>query len=500
MTLFNTIPGNLVAPIVAFEVNSGGQFENQARVLHLGHKITAGVAAANTPVIVTSTQEARRLFGAGSMLDDMARAHFRNAPAQELWAVAAPATGTAEVRTITVGTPPAAGGVGVLEIAGHPVTIVIGAGDNDDAVAAAIGAAINAFYDPLSEASLPYTAAVASEVVTITARHAGAVMSDIDIHVPVLATTNAFTGLLTFATTTAGSGAPDLSAALAALGDDLFDWIVSPFSDDTNIGRYKALLNDLSGRWAWNRQLYGHVFYPKTATTGDMTTHGLAQDDRHLTALPRPASGSIPEPAWEWAAAIAARIAPWLIDGANGNVSRNQTGLVVEGIKPPRDRSKWYGYATRDAFLRSGISTWAVDGAGRVVIDKIITTQRTTNGVVDTTFRDIQKIGQLVYALRRFRTALTTEHGQKAIANDNPGNVGAVSTPRDIAATFMHTYREMVLSGVLENPVQAAQALQVKRNSDNPNRVDIYAPIDMVNPLDVIAANAVVYSQFRASV
>ncbi|MEP9397945.1 hypothetical protein [Mesorhizobium sp. KR2-14] len=49
---------------------------------------------------------------------------------------------------------------------------------------------------------------------------------------------------------------------------------------------------------------------------------------------------------------------------------------------------------------------------------------------------------------------------------------------------------------MLENAVRAAELIEVKRNADNPNRVDIYAPIDVVNPLDVIAANAVIYSQF----
>lgn len=497
MTLFNTIPATIVAPIVTFEVNSGGQFENSSRILLVGHKTSAGEMDVNVPVVCPSTLEGRRLAGAGSMLDDMVRAVRRNAPAQELWIIATPPVGTAEVRTLTVDDVPAAGGQGVLEIAGEAISITIGAGDTEGTVAAAIAAAINAYYNPFTEASLPFTATAALAVVTLTARHLGVHSTGIDIHVPVLTGANAFAGNLTFETTVPGAGDPDLSAALAALGDDPFDWIVSPFSDATNVGRYKTLLSDVSGRWAWSTQLYGHVFYPFTATIGDMTTHGLAQDDRHITVLPRPASAGIAQPAWVWAAAIAARIVPWLSDGANGNTSRNQTGLELVGIAAPRDRSKWYGYATRDTFLRSGLSSWKVDQSGRVLIDKIVTTQRTTNGVTDTTFRDIQKIGQLIYALRRFRTALTIEHGQKAIADDNPGNVGAISTPKDIAATFMHTYQEMVLSGVLENPVQAAEMLDVRRNTDNPNRVDIYAPLDMVNPLDVIAANAVVYSQFR---
>lgn len=499
MALFNTIPGNLVAPIVTFEVNSGGQFENSSRLLLIGFALAGATMAANTPIICPTASEGRRLAGAGSMLDDMVRIARRNAPAQEMWIASVAPVGTAEVRTITVNSVPANGGYGVLEIAGEQIGITIAAGDTPTTVAAALRNKINAYYNPFSEASLPFTATAAAAVVTITARQAGAHSSLVDVSIPVLDGSNAFGSNIAMQITTAGAGNPDLSGVLGSLGDDAFDWIVSPFSDATNVGRYRALLGDVSGRWAWNRQIYGHVFYPFTGTLSEVTTHTLAIDDRHVSVIPYPAAASIPHPSWMWAAAIVARIVPWLSDGATGNVSRNQTGLSVEGLAPPRDRTKWYDYATRDSLIRSGASTWKVDTAGRVLVDKIITMQRTTNGVTDTTFRDIQKIGQIIYALRKFRTHLTIEHGQKAIADDNPGNVQAVSTPRDIAATFMHTYQEMVLTGVLENAVTAAQQLRVERNGDNPNRVDIYAPLDMVNPLDVIAANAMIYSQFRAA-
>src|SRR5690606_38240993 len=125
------------------------------------------------------------------------------------------------------------------------------------------------------------------------------------------------------------------------------------------------------------RQIYGHVFYPLADSIANLTTHGLAHDDRHLTVLPVIASSNAPQPLWQWAAAIVARIVPWLSDGATGNVSRNQTGLAVEGLLPPRDRAGWLDYATRDAFLGSGLSTWKVNTGGDVVIDKIITTART---------------------------------------------------------------------------------------------------------------------------
>lgn len=495
MVQFNQIPGNLVAPIFAFEISSAGQFENQSRLLLIGHKNSSGATMSdNVPVPCATKQEARALAGAGSLLDEMYRVARDNAPAHEIWIMAAPATGTAQIRTITVDDVPAEGGAGSISIAGEIVSISIAAGATVDDVATALAAAINGYFNPLKGASLPYTATVLAAVVTLTARHAGAFATEYDFHVPVLTGVNAFTGNLTIAVGTAGAGTPDLSAALAATGDDPFDWVVTAFGDDANVTRYKAWLNETSGRWAWNRQIYGHVYYGKVATTGDLTTHGLAQDNRHITAIPLPSGAGYPQPSWQWAAMQVARLVPWLSDGATGNVSRAHSGLVVQGLDAPRDRTKWLDYATRDAFLKSGLSTWFVNSAGQVCLDKIITTQRTVNGVTDTTFRDIQSIGQAVYALRRFKAALTYEHGQKAIADDNPQNLESISTPADIKATFIHTYAAM--PGVLENVAQAAAEIRVERNGDNPNRVDILAPLDRLNPLDIIATNARFYSQF----
>lgn len=496
---FNYIPGNIVAPIISFEINSGGQFESISRLLFIGHKNAGAAALDNVPFRCNSVNEAIALTGKGSMLAEMLIAGRQNAPAQDIWLMPVPAVGTAEVRTITVGAVPAGGGYGLLTIDGEEITLTIGAGDTAAAVATALAAAITGFQDPLTKSALPFTAAAADNVVTLTARWAGDIASGVDIYVPQVASGNVFSSLLTVATTTAGTGTPNLSAALAALADDPFDWIGSPWADASNVGRYQSVMSDISGRWAWSRQSYGHVYTTKTDSTGALTTFGLSYDTRHVTTFARLADGGDATNPWVWVAALSARITPWMSDGATGNVSRNQTGLVVEGVAAPRDRTRWMNdYASRNAFLTSGLSTYGVRTDGAVTIDKVITMQRTDgSGNVDTTFRDIQKIGQLVYALRRFRARLQAEHGQKAIANDNPGNLLAITTIKDIRATMAATYLSM--PGVLENVQEFVARLDAQRGTDNPNRVDIYAPLDMVNPLDVMAANARIYSQFPAA-
>lgn len=493
-----TIPGNLVAPIFTIELSAGGSFENQSRVLILGHKNGGAPLAADTPTPCPSAADARALAGAGSMLDDMVRMARGNAPAQEIWISAVPASGTAEQRTITINTVPAGGGQGVIEIAGEPVAVSIAAGASATTVATALAAVINGYFDPLSGASLPFTAAAAAAVVTLTARHAGVHSNEVDIFVPTLASVNAFDGNVTVAQAVPGSGAANIAASLAACGDEPFDWIVCPFNDDTNIGRLKDFLNETAGRWAFDRQIYGHAFYPKIDSIANLTTHALAQDNRHTTVWPLISGGGHYEPSWQWVAALVGRIAPLLSDGATGQVSINQTGFVLEGLRAPRDRTKWLNlYATRQAFNVSALSTWGVDGAGNIKVEKVVTTQRTINGVTNTTFRDIQKIGQVMYAFRKWRADMVSQHANKAIADDNPANNPHIVTTKDIEATWMHSYREMVTQGVLENPSQAAENTRATRNADNPNRVDLLGPADAVNPFDIFAANAQFWNQFR---
>ncbi len=490
------IPANLTAPILAFDVVSGGQFENESRAILLGHANIGAALAAGAIAPCNTDMDARLLCGAGSMLESMYLAARRNAPAQEIWIGHVAASGTPEVRTITINTVPASGGQGILQIAGRSISIDIAAGATPTAVATALAAAINNYYDRLSKRSLPFIASAAAAVVTLTARHAGAYATGIDIFVPVVDGINAFAGNLAFATATPGAGVPSIANVLASMGDDPFETIISAFGDTANLALASSFLNNIAGRWSYAQQLYGHFFYPKTGTTSEITAAGLAKDDWHLTLVPRFTAGGNADPDYEFVSAVVGRVAAWFGGGANGDVSRNQTGLAVDGVSAPRDRAYWLDFATRDAFLKNGVSTWKVDRTGNVLIDKLITQQQTTNGAPDTTFRDVQRPYQLMYALKKFRADLAAEHSSKALANDNPDNLAAITTPKDIKATLIHSYIEM--SGVLENADAAIQALRVTRDADNANRVNIHLELDFVNAMDIFAGLAVANSQLDA--
>jgi phage tail sheath gpL-like len=496
--LFNFIPGaGLIAPGNFFEVNSGGQFESKSRGLVLGHKSAAGSLADNVLALCSTNEEAAQLAGVGSQLYEAFRVARRHAPVQELWIAAVPVTGNAGAWTLTLSALDAAGGDGVFEIAGRKVAVNAGASEAVNTSAANLAAAINAFVDPVTLAYLPVTATVATNIVTVTARHAGTTLNELELTTDPGLAGNLYAGKIVVAQTVPATGTASVSAALAALGDEPFDWIISPFAETANVEAAEAALSDLSGRWAWNAQLYGHYFTVNTGNTGDNTTFGLARNSRHVSALARVAA---PTPSWEMLAAYVARQLPWLADDVSGNAARNMSDLVLEGIRPPRDRTLWPNYVVRNTLLGSGMSTWKVNGVGQVVIDKCVTMQRTNAaGQPDTVFRDVQSIAQVMHGLRYMRAGLSFRHANKAVADANPGNLPAISTPADIKADVIALYGDLVDRGLFENKTEFSRRAQVLRDAGNPARVNIGMDLDRVNPLDILAANATIYAQYPAA-
>ncbi|MEM9734243.1 MAG: hypothetical protein AAF903_12285 [Pseudomonadota bacterium] len=489
---FDTIPGDIVAPIITFEVNSGGTFTNESRGLVIAPKSTDGTMDQNVPYFPANRSEARQLAGKGSILSDMYR-RFSLRNALNVWMMSVADVGTAQQVTVTINT--AATGTGRIQIAGQMVTVGTDVDDTPAAIATALAAAINSYYDPLTEAELPYTATAASAVVTLTARHKGVIFEGVDIWLDDR-NANSFIGNVTIDTPTAGAGDPNLSAPLAAIDENNWDWIYIPFSDDANFARYEALLSDVSGRWAWSKQLYGHVFTAKRGSTAEITTYLDAKDTRHVsTVFSFTASGDA-TPIWGVLAEQMAPLHNWLSDGTGGGVTRAHDGLPAEGHKTPRVRASWPDYNLRNTLLKLGGSVWRVNNADKVVLSKVVTHHKTENDAPDATFRDIQSIAQLTYGLRRIRAQLAFEHSNRIAADDDVLSPDLpASTTRDVEATLVQTYTELVEGGVFRNTQAFTEAVRVTRDNGNPNRYNIFAPILRGVPLDIIAANATIYQK-----
>lgn len=498
---FNNIPGSgLVAPIFTAEFNSGGQYTSVDRIVLIGHKTSTGTMALDTPYIVSSQQEADGYGGPKSLIREMARVAMRNAPALPLYIMATGVSGLVSVvKTITIVGP--APGVGVFDIMGERFQVAVSSTDTATTVASSISALIMSYNNAITGAQMPCTSTSALGVVTLTGTHGGALGNEIDIYVPNIAGNVFFpSGVFTVATTTPGSGTPSaLATTLAALGDNPADAVVAPWADATSLGIYTDWSNDVSGRWAWTRQAYGHVFCATVNNLAGLTTLGDGLNDRHLTVLGCYSGGSngTPTPSYLWVTAVAARLFPRLTDVTTGNIACSHDGLTLIDIKPPRDPSIWPNYSARNALANSGISTWKVAPDYTVEMSKIITTYLTgLSNQPDAVFRDIQAMYQCSEGMKYIRFQLANLFGQKALAHTNPGSLGAIVTPADVKAGLVNIYAFLCTRGVYDDADTFAKLVQVAINPNNPDRLDVFMPIERVNPLDILAINATIYQQF----
>lgn len=493
MVDFNNIPSNLLVPFFYAEINSGGSpYEGQARLLLVGQKLAAGTAPAGVPFgPVQSESEVDALCGVGSMIGQMYRIARRNAPFQPIWILPlADPAGAAAAGSITISTAPGATGAGLVWILGRRIAFQINAADANTVIATNLAAAINA-------AQLPVVAAVDGTTaykVNVTCRHVGAIGNGLEVAI-VNDEPNLFTATNTAVVAmTGGSGVPDLSTALANLGDDEFDWIAGPYADATSLNATRDFLDGTSGRWSPIQQLYGHYQTANFGTLSANVTLGNSRNDPHASIL---ASQASPTPTWEWAAALGALEAAHLADAPE--LSRPLQTLPLVGVLPPRDRSTWWRIADRQALYVDGMSAYKVAVDGTVLVDRITTTyQVTAQGVADATFRDVETMAQLMFLTRYMRTGVSNRHGRQALADENPFNLPNVATPRAIRNTVVHLYNELVALGVVENSDTFAQFVVVERDPNNATRVNVYAPVDVVNQLRVIAVNETAFLQYQS--
>jgi len=496
--LFDNIPGNVRVPFFYAEFRPGGTpYQSNARLLLIGQKLSTGAAPAGQPIMVREAQAAG-LGGAGSMLAQMDAVARRNAPLAEIWWLPLDdaQAGVAATGKIAVGTPSLTQAqVLTIYIAGQRVRIPVLVGDTDEDIAANLVAEIN------KTPGLPVTAAVngteASEV-DLTARHKGTLGNFILIERGLLEEDGNLghtgSGLeLTITAMANGAGDPDITSALANLGEDEFDWIVLPYSDATNLGAISDYFSDVAGTWSWYKQLYGHAIVPHTGTVGDLQTFGLAQNRQHLSYFP---CRKFLSPPWEVAAAVGARLVKHL--STPPELSRPLQTLELVGIKGPRAKADRLTRTDRQTLYYSGISGYYVHADGSVRIDRIVTGYRVNAwGDPDATYLDIETMAQSMYGIRYLRQKVTNAHGRQALADSNPGRLPHITTPTDIRNTLIHGYADLVALGVFEGLDLFARNVVVERDPVDPNRVNASLPLDHVNQLRVLAAAAVNYMQRR---
>lgn len=243
------VPSLLPEIAIAVQLGVGATpARNDYKPVLLGNKVAAGLASNGVPIEVYGPEYANTQCGARSELARMCRAYFAVAPRGRLWIcpVAENGSGVAATATLLFANAATANGVVRVRINGKLLPdITVTSGDSANTVAAAVNTMIAAY-----DEELPCTSGVSTATVTLTAANVGPRGNDLRVVCEIVpagtsavATTVALNGTSAAVkvdgrfgsdSATAGSGADDFTAALAAVYAGDYDFVVCACNDDTN--------------------------------------------------------------------------------------------------------------------------------------------------------------------------------------------------------------------------------------------------------------------------
>jgi phage tail sheath gpL-like len=502
---FQSFPANWRLPLFWLEVDpsQAGLPVTREPALMVGQMFTAthgtsnaGTATPDVPIAVGTRQHAKALFGEGSMIERMFDKFFANNFAHEVWAlpIVEPSAGQAASGVLTVSHAPSDAGTLFLYIAGQQVQVSIAANDTVAAVAASIVTAVNAM------ATLPVTAALVTTGgagITLTCKWKGATGNDITVtanyygsvggetYPPALTLTFPATGLLT-----SGTGLPSFSNGIAAMGDLDFKYVALPFTDQTSLIAWETEYGfGDSGRWGWMRQLYGVMFSAYRATFANALVWSATQNSGLISVLG--IEPECPSPVWEWSGAYCSKASRALLN----DPARPLQTLELEGILPA-PMHKRFLKSELNVFTTAGLATQtaSVDGPPMILRENT-TYQLNKYGMSDDAYELITTMATLTRLFRNMKAAITSKYPRHKLADDGTrfGVGQAIVTPKIIKAELIAEYRIDEFNGLVENATAFKANLVVERDPNDPNRVNVLYPPDLVNQLRVFA----VLAQFR---
>ncbi len=492
---FNTIPSTGRVPFFYAEFDSslaqGSGGALAYKTLLIGQGTSEATASANELYTVTSKDSAKVLFGKGSELARMVEAAIAGNSRMELGCVMlAAGAGAAATATLTasVGETGVSAGTARIYVGGRRVVVGIAAmtpdaeaetpvtaADIAASVATAIAEAINA------DGDLPVTAAASDAVVTLTAKCAGEAGNGIDLRVGYYSGEELPAGLTVTPTAfTGGSGAPDVTDAFAAIGDEWYQLIACPYADAANLAVIKT---EMADRDDCVRQIGGAVIVPGVGDLSALQTLGAAQNSRHIVVIPCHGVPTAPDE-------LVAEVAVVVAGAAETDPARPFQTLPLSNAKAAVIGDR-FTMAEREILLKNGVATIVSGNDGVVRLERIITTYRTNaSGGADTAWLDLTTLLTLEYIRWNLRNTFQTKYPRHKLADDDArfGAGQAVITPKIAKAECVALFGTWEEKGLVEGIDRFKADLVVERNASDPNRLDFLLTPDLINQFIVGAA------------
>jgi phage tail sheath gpL-like len=478
---FTGIPITIRRPGAYVEINNTraqrGLSVFPTRVLLLGQKLAGGTGVTGVPFRVPNYAAARLAGGRGSLFAGMAEAFFANAPYLDTWGLLLDdlVAGAAATSTITVTGPALVSGTIPLLANGRRVQVGVTAGQSAASIATAIAAALNA------DGDLPFTAAAAAAVVTNTARNKGECGNGIDLRHSYYAGESLPLGVgLAITPFAGGTGNPAIQSALDALGDAWFTDYVTPWTDAANVTALEGkLLGDfgpmvMRDSMAWS------------AVAGSYSALQTYLDGRNGQVMCTFPLRGAPMAPWQWAAGMAGLAIPLLTE----DPARPVQNVAARFLLPPPELSRFTD-TERELFLRNGGSTFKVGAGGEVIAERLVTNYKlTASGAPDISYLNVETLKTVAFLRFDTRSFIGREWPRHKLANDGTdfARGQAVMTPGLAKSLFIARARQWETAGLVENLDQFKRDIIVERNPNDPDRLDMLLPPDLINQLRVTAA------------
>lgn len=431
---------------------------NLQKTLIIGQRTAAGTVQANAVTDVFSDAEAATYFGNGSQAHRMVCAALKANRYLSLQVLPLDdaGAGIAAACTITITGSATASGVLTAKVGDDPVQIAVAAGDQQNAIAAALKAQFDAQVD------LPVTASVSANVLTLTLRNKGTCGNGIKVSANVTAV-----GVAAVATAMAGGAVdPSLTTALAIIFTAGHNVLISPYTDATNLAALRDHL-DNAGNGIEKRGAVAAVAF--TGTLGVATTAMKACNPKRISGILVPATAT---PPYEVAAAYGAVIA------FEEDPAMPLNTLVLAGVSSPPLANR-LGGTEQENCLYNGVTPTEVGPGDVVQIVRAITGYtKDPQGVDDPSLLDLTTIRSLDYG----RKAIIERESLRFPRSKKSKRVKA--QVREEIIDVMYKLEELE---IWENVAENEDGVLVEDDLQDSSRLDTRIPADVVNGLHILA-------------
>ncbi|WP_282800040.1 phage tail sheath subtilisin-like domain-containing protein [Bombella apis] len=483
---FEQIPGTLHVPGSYTEIRDvpapGTLTGMPLRPIIVGQ--TANAALAGQLYRNVTVGQIEGLFGSGSIVAQAVRGFTteESTLSVDVVAVAIPKDAKPASGSLAfTGTPQRAGTVAVY-LGGQRISWSVQASDSPQSVANGLLSAINA--STLAQ-NTGLTAVLGSDQasVVLTAGEGGAVTNDIDIRAS-SALSDQVPGLTMSVTAMAGgTGTPDITPAILALGDTWYTDVVLLQNDQAAV---QAFVSEAKRR---GNAMVAKDMRVVTALRGSLG-QALAYQQGFVTAeelvifpWERPRAST-----WQMAAALGAVVAQSL----NTDPSRQLRGLplnTLSGLGP--EHGDDYTFAQRNVLLGNGCSTVIVNADGTVALQRIVTARvqqpdtGTASGVWDVM---LPAIGARVrfewneYVEANFARAKLADDGSPL------SNQDGVVTPKTLKASWIAQCLLYGQQGWIDDVATTGPQAVFERDAADRNRVNTTLVIKPMASLMVLAS------------